>query len=55
MSDQQAVNIVSAQLEAVVIRKDGTREDLGVVSYYHRNRIKNWWINAVKVWKGEDR
>jgi hypothetical protein len=23
-----------------VIRKDGTREDLGVVSYYHRNPLK---------------
>jgi hypothetical protein len=28
-----------ATLEAVIIRADGTRESLGVVSYYHRNPI----------------
>ena len=31
--------ILTATVEAVVIRADGTREDLGVVAYYH----KNWW------------
>lgn len=29
-------NAVSAQIQAVIIRKDGTREELGVVSYWHR-------------------
>jgi hypothetical protein len=28
-----------ATLDVVVIRADGTREPLGVVSYYHRNPI----------------
>lgn len=32
----------SAALRAVVIRADGTREDLGVVSYWHRNPLKRW-------------
>lgn len=27
-------------LEAVVIRADGTREDLGVVSYWHKNPLR---------------
>jgi hypothetical protein len=41
MSDQSAhADIKEASIEAVVIRKDGTREDLGVVSYYHRNPLK---------------
>lgn len=31
-----------ASIEIVVIRKDGTREDHGVVSYYHRNPFKRW-------------
>jgi hypothetical protein len=38
-----------ASIEAVVIRADGTREDLGVVSYWHKNpfkrlawRLKQW-------------
>lgn len=38
-----------ASIAAVVIRADGTREDLGVVSYWNKNpfkrllwRIKQW-------------
>jgi hypothetical protein len=31
-----------ASIAAVVIRADGTREDLGVVSYWHRR----WWRRA---------
>lgn len=38
-----------ASIELVVIRADGRREELGVVSYWHRNpirriawRIKHW-------------
>jgi hypothetical protein len=27
-------------IEAVIIRADGTREDRGVVSYWHRNRFR---------------
>lgn len=31
-------------IEAVVIRADGTREDLGVISYWHRNPLRRlWW------------
>lgn len=29
-----------ASIEAVVIRADGTRENLGIVSFWHRNPIK---------------
>jgi hypothetical protein len=29
-----------ASIEAVVIRADGSRENLGVVSYYHKNPLK---------------
>jgi len=28
------------QIEAVVIRADGTREDLGIISYWHKNPWK---------------
>lgn len=31
-----------ASISAVVIRADGTREDLGVVSYWHSNPLKRW-------------
>lgn len=35
-----SLGVESAQFEIVVIRADGTREDLGVVSYYHRNPLR---------------
>lgn len=33
-------DVKEASIQATVIRADGTREDLGVVSYYHRNPLK---------------
>jgi hypothetical protein len=33
--------VKSVTVEAVVIRKDGTREDLGAVSYWSANPFKN--------------
>lgn len=38
MDAKSEVNEVS--IEAVVIRADGSREDLGVVSYWHKNPLK---------------
>jgi len=32
-------NVKSAEIQAVIIRADGTRENLGVIAYYHRNPI----------------
>lgn len=32
--------IKSASIEAVIIRADGTREDLGTVSYWHKNPLR---------------
>jgi hypothetical protein len=33
-----------ASIAAVVIRADGSRQDLGVVSYWHRNPLRRlWW------------
>lgn len=31
------VNAKSMSIEAVIIRADGTREDLGTITYWHRN------------------
>lgn len=31
-----------ASIHAVVTRADGTVEDLGVVSYWHRNPLRRW-------------
>ena len=33
-------------IEAIVTRADGSVENLGVVSYYSRNPIKHWAVNA---------
>ena len=43
MPEQIATShLKEASIEAVVIRADGTREDLGVISYTH----KRWWRRA---------
>lgn len=33
-------------MEAVVIRADGTRENLGTIAYWHRNPLKRWSFSA---------
>jgi hypothetical protein len=39
-----------ASISAVVTRADGTTEDLGVISYWHRNPFKRWaW--AYRKWR----
>lgn len=41
MPEQNAKGgIREATIAAVVIRKDGTQEDHGIVSYYHKNPLK---------------
>lgn len=36
--------VQEASISAVKIHTDGTREDLGVISYWHRNPFKRlWW------------
>ena len=41
-----------AEIQAVVIRADGTREDLGTIAYYHKNPLKRWFWNLRKVIHG---
>lgn len=36
------------QIEAVVIRADGTKENHGVVSYYHKNPLKRLKYHLLK-------
>jgi hypothetical protein len=31
-------------ISAVVTRADGRVENLGVISYWHRNPLKRWWF-----------
>lgn len=40
MSDVQARSQGTTTIELIVTRADGTIEDLGVVSYWHRNPLK---------------
>jgi hypothetical protein len=37
---QASADIKSAELSAVIIRADGTREDLGTIASYHKNPVK---------------
>ena len=43
------INAKEIQLSAVVIRADGTVEELGVIDYWHRNPIKRF-IWRIKKW-----
>lgn len=36
-------SIKSITVEAVVTRADGTVEDLGVISYWHKNPLIRFW------------
>jgi hypothetical protein len=39
----------SMRLEAVVIRADGTRRELGVIAYYHRNPLRRLWARICGI------
>lgn len=39
-------------LEAVVIRADGTREDLGAIAYWHHNPLRRWWWALTQTLRG---
>lgn len=40
-----------ATISAVVVRADGRREDLGVISYYHKHRHRRAWWHVKKALK----
>lgn len=43
------LNAKETQISAVIIRADGTKENLGVVSYWHKNPLKRiFW--SIKKW-----
>lgn len=42
----------SATLSIVVTRADGTVEDLGIVSTWHKNPIKNLAARVARFYKG---
>lgn len=35
----------ASAIHAVITRADGTVEDLGLISYWHRNPVINWTVN----------
>lgn len=39
----------SATIHAVVTRANGAVEDLGLVSYWHKNPMKRWFFNCC-IW-----
>ena len=43
------INAKEIELSAVIIRADGTVEELGVIDYWHRNPIKRF-IWRIKKW-----
>lgn len=49
MNVNAASNVKSAELQAVIIRADGTRVELGTIAYYHRNPFKRAWFALRKL------
>jgi hypothetical protein len=45
-------NVKEAQIRAVVIRADGTREDLGTISYFHKNPLRRWFWRLKEMLRG---
>lgn len=47
MSKPATGRVKSSQIDAVVIRIDGSRQDLGTIAYYHRNPLRRlaWRLN----------
>lgn len=43
--------VEEVSLSAVVIRADGTREDLGAIAYYHRNPLRRLWARVKRLGK----
>lgn len=43
-------NVKEAKLEAVIIRANGTRENMGVISYYSKNPFKRLLFKIKKGW-----
>lgn len=37
-------------VSAVVVRADGTREELGTVAYWHRNPLRRAWFALKSQW-----
>jgi hypothetical protein len=35
--------VEQASISAIVIRKDGTKDDLGTISFWHRNPFRRFW------------
>ena len=44
----QKSNVKSSEISAVIIRADGTREELGIISYWHKNPFKQFWFKLKK-------
>lgn len=54
MAEQKAKSRVKQiEMQAVVIRADGTREYLGTIAYWHRNPIKRLWRAIQQHIKGD--
>lgn len=41
-----------ASIRAVITRADGSKEDLGVVSYWHKNPVKRAWFKLKEKLRG---
>ena len=54
METRVSSDVREMSIEAVVIRADGTREDLGKISYWHKDPVQRliWWLRQRAAGKG---
>lgn len=48
-------DIKSAQIDAVIIRADGSRKDLGTVAFFHKNPLKRLQFRIKEITKNGNR
>lgn len=40
MAMEVSADVKSAELQAVVVRADGSKQNLGTIAFYHKNPVK---------------
>lgn len=48
-------DVKEAQIQAVIIRANGDREDLGTIAYYHKNPLKRLQFRLKELFRNGNR
>jgi len=48
-------DVKAAQIDAVIIRADGTKENLGTIAYYHKNPLMRLRFRILEILRNGNR